>query len=78
MRASSRAFAVWALGLAALTGCAAGSRPPEHPPDTRVILTLGDEEAVWRFIPIDVLPGAAEVVLDLPPPPPGIGDSPIR
>ena len=67
-----RAFTAAVLLLIALPGCAAAVRAPEQPAETRVILALGHEDAVWRFIPMDVLPGAAEVELDPPPPPPPV------
>jgi hypothetical protein len=61
--------AVLVLGVGALVSLV-GRQPPAAPaPDTRVILTLGSEDAIWRFIPMDVLPGAAELDLTAPPPP---------
>lgn len=39
-------------------------------PVSPVVLSLDDDEpAVWRFIPVDVLPGGAEVETELPLPP---------
>jgi hypothetical protein len=72
MRAWSRVFVASAVALVTLVLWAIGSlmwRAPLPPTDTRVIPTLGEEQAIWRFIPMDVLPGAAEVEADLPPPP---------
>jgi hypothetical protein len=65
------AIAAVAWVLAASAGCVSGGLPPEQPDGRGVTLTLGDEAAVWRFIPIDVLPGGLDATLDeLPPPPP--------
>ena len=61
----------WAGALLALVAALVAplaTRPPEAP---RAILTIEDDEpALWRFIPVDVLPGGAEVETELPSPPP--------
>lgn len=61
--------------LMGFPACAVGTRPLETPADTRVILTRDLEPAaVWRFVPIDMLPGGLDAELvELAPPPPTPG-----
>jgi hypothetical protein len=70
----SRVFLACAAGLVACVGFALGPllRTAPHrlvPSDAAVVLLLRSEPAIWQFIPMDVLPGAAELD-DTPPPPP--------